>query len=367
MPRRFRLKRFRRRKSDILLRRYERKLVEALAELQIPLLLLNFALFVGTLGYMYLSGGDFINSLYMTVITIGTIGYGEVVAGSDTPIGRIFTTFLALWGIGIFTTSVTVIVRVFFKKDVVSVYRRIMMLNSIRDLRDHYIVTGYDEVTRWLVKYLERKDIKAVVITTDASVEEELRENGIDYYIFGIPYRDEYLYAAGIRRASGLVVNSRDDAEAIAIVSSARLIRPDEKFHIYALVSNEELVEKLYQMGASRVVDREQVLASRLVAHILHPESSRITHLFDKIVFAEESDVDIVELYVDENSPYADRTLMELDIGRKYGINVIGIRRASGELEVNVRGNTRIHPGDVLIIFGKEKDIREFREKEVER
>jgi len=341
--------------------------VEALAELQIPLLLLNFALFVGTLGYMYLSGGDFINSLYMTVITIGTIGYGEVVAGSDTPIGRIFTTFLALWGIGIFTTSATVIVRVFFKKDLVAIYRRIMMLYAIRDLKDHFIVTGYDEVTRWLVRFLERKDIKAVVITPDSSVEEELRENGIDYYIFGIPYRDEYLYAAGIKKAKGLVVNSKDDAEAIAIVSSARLIRPDEDFRIYALVSNEELVEKLYQIGASRVVDREQVLASRLVAHILHPESSRITHLFDKIAFAEESDMDIVELYVDENSPYAGKTLSEIDIGRKYGVNVIGIRRADGDLEVNVRGSTRVYPGDVLIIFGKEKDIREFREKEVER
>ena len=366
MPRlRVRFRKFRIRKSDVLLRKYEKKLVESLAELQIPLLMLDFALFVGTIGYMYLSGGDFIYSLYMTVITIGTIGFGEVVAGSDTPAGRIFTTFLALWGIGIFTTSVTVIVRVFFKQDIISTYRRILMLNAVKDLRGHFIISGWDEVTRWLIKFLSRKDIETVVIVPEDVSEEELKDAGVRYYVHGIPYRDEYLYAAGIRRAEGFVVNAKDDAEALAVVSSVRIIRPDEKFRIYALVSNEELVEKLYQIGATRVVDREQVLASRLMAHILHPESSRISHILDRVAFAEDVGVDILELYVDESSPFAGKTLAQLDLGRKYGINVIGIRRSDGEIQMDVRGETVINPGDTLIIFGPEKNVRLFREKEV--
>ncbi len=359
MRRRFKL----RRRRKLLLEQYERKFYELLSELQIPLIMLNIAIFIGTIGYMILSDGDFINSFYMTIITLGTIGYGEVVKGSDTLAGRIFTSFLSLMGIGIFTTSITVIVRVFFKEDIVETYRKMSILRSIENLKDHYIICGYDEVSRWIVKMLRRRGIESVVVEPDTSKEDAMKADGIKHYILHSPYRDEVLYAAGIRRAKGMVVNIYNDAETIAIVSSARVLRKDRNFMIITLASEEMFVEKLYQIGATRVVDREQILASRVVAYITHPESMNISSIFDKILFGEEEDIDIMEVYVHENSPFKNRTLKELELARRYSITVIGIKRKDGKLIVGVRGDTKINEGDTLIIFGKTKHTEKFRKE----
>ncbi len=156
--------RLKKKREKQLIEIYQSRLIESLKELRVPLLLLHFSMSVGTLGYMILSDGNFIDSIYMTVITIGTIGFGEIAKGTDTPIGRIFTTFLALMGIGVFTTSVTVIIRVFLVGYTLNLIKYIKMLTGIEKLKDHAIICGYNKTSAWLVEALRKRKIDFVVI-----------------------------------------------------------------------------------------------------------------------------------------------------------------------------------------------------------
>ncbi|EDP75039.1 potassium channel protein [Hydrogenivirga sp. 128-5-R1-1] len=363
MPR-FRIKRklkrrLRRKREPKLIEIYQKRFIEALRELRIPLFMLHTALSVGTIGYMLLSGGDFINSFYMTVITIGTIGYGEVVAGSETVYGRVFTSILALMGIGVFTTSVTVIVRLFFKEDIIKLYRAIKMLRDIEELEGHYIICGYDKTSAWLARTLKKRKIEFVVIDSREEAMKYLQEHNIKHFIIEEPYKRSVLLSAGIKRARGMIVNLGDDAKNIAVIVTARLIRPSkEEFYIYSFASTDGTSEKLEELGANRAVVPNKLLATRLAAYIFHSGSAFISDLFDRIAFGEETDIDILELKVEPGSPLIGRKLKEIDLRRALKVTVIAIRKPDGYLDVTVTGETEVEEGDTLILFGQPKNLR---------
>ncbi len=359
---------FRRKREPKLIEIYERRFIEALKELRIPLLMLHTALTVGTLGYMLLSGGDFINSFYMTIITIGTIGYGEVVAGSDTVYGRIFTSFLSLMGIGVFTTSVTVIVRVFFKEDIITLYRAIRMLKDIENLRGHFIICGYDKTSAWLAKTLRKRQIEFVVVENNPEALKYLQEHNIKYFITEEPYKRSVLISAGIKNAKGMVVNLRDDARNIAVIVTARLLRPSkEEFYIYSFASTDGTAEKMEELGANKALVPNKLLATRLAAYIFHSGSAFISDLFDRIAFGEDTDIDMLELKVEPGSPLIGKKLKDIDLRRSLEVTIIAIRKPEGELNVTISGETRIEEGDILIIFGKPKNLRKAQKILLER
>ena len=361
MPRlKVRIRRKLRKKRDPkLIEVYERRFIEALKELRIPLLMLHFSLTAGTLGYMILSGGDFINSFYMTIITIGTIGYGEIAPGSDTPIGRVFTSFLALMGIGTFMTSVTVIIRVFFKEDIINLYRAIRMLKEIENLKDHFIICGYDKTSAWLAQTLKKRGIEFVVIESKPEAMKYLQEHNIKYFIIEAPYRKSVLLSAGIKKAKGMVVNLGDDAQNIAVIATARLLRPSkEDFFIYSFASTDGTAEKLEELGANRAIVPNKILATRIAAYIFHTGSAFISDLFDRIAFGEETDIDILEIRVEPGSPLIGKKLKEVDLRKNLKVTVVAIRKPEGDLEVTVTGETEVEEGDTLIIFGQPKNLR---------
>jgi len=352
-------RKLRRRKEPKLIDLYEKRLIEALKVFRIPLFMLHTALTVGTLGYMLLSGGDFINSFYMTVITIGTIGYGEVVSGSDTLIGRVFTSFLALMGIGVFTTSVTVIVRIFFKEDIINLYRAIKMLREIENLEGHYIICGYDKTSAWLASTLRKRKIEFVVIESNPEALKFLQEHNIKYFIIEEPYKRSVLISAGIKRARGLVVNLGEDTKNIAVIVTARLIRPSrDDFYIYSFASTDGTAEKLEELGANKAFVPSKLLATRVAAYVFHTGSAFISDLFDRIAFGEETDIDILELKVEPGSPLIGKKLKDIDLRRALKVTIIAIRKPDGYLDVTVSGETVIEEEDTLIIFGQPKNLR---------
>ncbi len=351
-------RRLKKKREPKLIEIYERRFIEALREIRIPLLMLHTALTVGTLGYMILSGGDFINSFYMTVITIGTIGYGEVVAGSETLYGRIFTSFLSLMGIGIFTTSVTVIVRIFFKEDIIKLYKAIKMLREIENLEGHYIICGYDKTSAWLAQSLKKRKIPFVVVEARQSALKYIQEHRIKYFILEEPHRRSTLLSAGIKKARGMVVNLGDDATNIAVIVTARLMRPSkEDFYIFSFASTDGTAEKMEELGANKALVPNKLLATRLAAYILHTSSAFISDLFDRIAFGEESDIDILEIKVTPGSPLVGKRLRDIDLRKTLKVTVIAIRKEDGTLNVTVTGETPIEEGDTLIVFGEPKNL----------
>ncbi len=365
MPKLSRLKeikkklRLKKKKEKQLIYIYQSRLIESLKELRIPLLLLHFSLSVGTLGYMLLSGGNFIDSIYMTVITIGTIGFGEIAKGTDTPAGRIFTTFLALMGIGVFTTSVTVIVRLFLVGDVLNLIKYIKMLTDIEKLKDHAIVCGYNKTSAWLAEALRKRKIDFVVIDAREEALKYLQLHNIRYFIAEEPFKKTALLSAGIHRAKYLIANMEDEAKNIAVIATARLLVPDRnKLLIYSTAPTDGTAQKLEELGANKVIVPDKLIANRIFSYMLHEAGGYVSDLFDRIAYGEEADLEIVELFVQSGSSLVGKKLKEIDLRRVYGVTVIGIRRSDGSLDLTVSGDTQIEEGDTLLLLGKPSNIK---------
>lgn len=351
--------RVKKKREKTLLEVYQGRLVESLRELRIPLLLLHFSMSLGTLGYMLLSGGNFIDSIYMTVITIGTIGFGEIAKGTDTPEGRIFTTFLALMGIGVFTTSVTVIVRIFLVGDVVNLIKYIRMLGEIQKLKDHAIICGYNKTSAWLVEALRKRSIPFVVIDKREEALKYIQLHHVKYFIAEEPFKKSALVSAGIYNARYLIANMEDEAKNIAVIATARLLVPDrEKLFIYSTAPTDGTAQKLEELGANKVIVPDKLVANRIFSYMLHETGGYVSDLFDKIAYGEEVELEIVELTVRHGSPLINKRLKDIDFRKVYGVTVIGIKRSDGSLELTVSGDTQIEEGDTLLLLGKPSNIR---------
>ncbi|MCS7195779.1 MAG: NAD-binding protein [Aquificaceae bacterium] len=355
--------RLRRRGEKTLLALYQGRLIESLKELRIPLLLLHLSLSVGTLGYMILSGGNFIDAIYMTVITIGTIGFGEIAKGTDTPEGRIFTTFLALMGIGVFTTSVTIVVRVFLLGDVITLLKYIKVLSDIEKLKNHAIICGYNKTSAWLVEALRKRRIEFVVIDSREEALKYMQLHNIKYFLTEEPYKKTALNAAGISRARYLIANMEDEAKNIAVIVTARLLEPSrEKLFIYSTAPTDGTAQKLEELGANKVIVPDKLIANRVFSYMLHETGGFVSDLFDRIAYGEEAELEIVEIRVSERSSLAGKRLKDIDLRRVYGVTVIGIKRSEGSLELTVSGDTQIEEGDTLLLLGKPSDVRKATE-----
>ncbi len=353
----------RKKREKSLMEEYQKKLIDSLSELRIPLLLLHFSLSFGTLGYMILSGGNFIDALYMTVITIGTIGFGEIAKGTDTPEGRIFTTFLAIMGIGIFTTSITVVIRVFFVGNAINLLKYIKMLAEIEKLKDHVIICGYNKTSAWFVEALRRRRIDFVVIDSREEALKYIQLHNIKYFIPEEPFKKKALLSAGIKRAKYLIANMEDEAQNIAVIVTARLLQPDrDALFIYSTAPTDGTAQKLEELGANKVIVPDKLIANRIFSYMLHETRGYISDLFDKIAYGEEVDLEIVELSVSEKSPLVGKKLKDIDLRKVYNVTVIGIRKFDGALNLTVTGDTEIEGGDTLLLLGKPSNIRKALE-----
>lgn len=166
------------------------------------------------------------------------------------------------------------------------------------------------------------------------------------------------MLSAGIKKARGMVVNLGDDATNIAVIVTARLMRPSkEDFYIFSFASTDGTAEKMEELGANKALVPNKLLATRLAAYILHTSSAFISDLFDRIAFGEESDIDILEIKVTPGSPLVGKRLRDIDLRKTLKVTVIAIRKEDGTLNVTVTGETPIEEGDTLIVFGEPKNL----------
>lgn len=317
-------------------------------QLAFSLLLIVLVVAAGTTGYTLLEGWQPFESLYMTIITITTVGYREIHPLSNT--GMAFTILLIICGVGTILYTLNNAARVVIEGEFKEMFGRRKLEKTIKSLKGHYIICGYGRMGKVIAKELREKGVRFIVIEKDFTPSE-----GSDdaLFITGDATSDEVLKEAGIEKARGLISVLSTDAENLYVVLSARVLNPE--MNIVARAGEEGSEQKLLRAGADRVVSPYHIGGLRIAHSMLKPA------VVDFIEFATKSgniDLQMEEVFVHKGSDIVDMTLDECGIGRELGIIIVAIKREGGDMRFNPTFKTPIKAGDVLIALGEKIKLK---------
>jgi voltage-gated potassium channel len=311
----------------------------------IPGILIGIVL-IGTFGYHFVQPDySLFDALYMTVITITTIGYGEV--RPLTTAGRIFDLgLIALAWLGIFMVA-RMAGQMIIEGEIVKIFGRRRMDKQLAAISDHYIVCGYGRVGRVICDEFARHKALFVLVERNQEAIDEARSKGY-LYIFGDCTQDQVLLSAGIERARGLINAVPDEADAVYTTLSARQHNSD--LFIMARADSLSAEQMLRRAGADRVISPQASAGVRMAMAALRP------NVVDYITLAaggdERTGVRMEEIIVSEGSKLSGKSLKEIDIRARYGLNVIGIRKPDGKLIFSPSADYSVQGADTLIMVG---------------
>jgi len=311
-------------------------------------MLIVLVVLFGTIGYMVVEGWSAFDSLYMTIITITTVGYRELHVLSDE--GKVFTMTLIVIGVGTILYTLNNAARIVIEGELRNIFGRRKVEKKIKGLRNHYIVCGYGRIGAVICKELRNEGASFIVIEKEQMVT-EIADHDI-LFLRGDATKDEFLKEAGIEHAKGLISVLPTDAENLYVVLTARVLNPELK--IVARAGEEGSEQKLLRAGADSVVSPYHIGGLRIAHTVLKPA------VVDFIEFATRSgniDLRMEEIYVNEKSEITGMTLDECGIGRELGIIIVAIKRSGGDMRFNPTFRTTIKPGDVLIALGERSKL----------
>jgi voltage-gated potassium channel len=324
--------------------------MDSTRHLIVALILAFMILVIGTLGYMMIEGWDFMDSLYMTVITISTVGYGEV--RQVDHVGRIFTIFIVLTGVGFSLYVAGAVVQFMVEGRIRQIMGRRRLDQTLRRLKNHYIICGYGRIGRVLVRNLRRKFPNLVVIDNNPNLVGVMEEDGV-LFIDGDATEESTLIKAGIENAQGLVSVLATDTSNVFLVLTARQLNP--RLHIIARAGEDRSKAKLRAAGATTVESPYEMGALRMAQRILRP---KVTSFLDFALSATRKDILMEELPVGRESDLANLTLKDSGIRQRYNLIVIAIEKATGEMLFNPSFEALIAAGDTLIAVGEEPNLQ---------
>jgi voltage-gated potassium channel len=304
----------------------------------------------GTIGFMLLEGWRLVDALYMTVITLSTVGFSEVRPLSEA--GRLFTTALIVSGVASVGYLFSAISHNIVSGELHGTLRRRRMQKSVDHLRDHFIVCGYGRVGGEVARDLLRKGRLCVLVETEV---ESLESTDL-LYVAGDASNDDILREAGIERAAGLVAATGSDATNVFITVSAHTLNPG--LNIVARANKPATEAKLLHAGATHVISPYTLGGRRIATQLLYPS---VTDFLDVVMHSADLELRLEEIEVAGGSELDDKTVAEVDVRRRAGANVLALVRRDGEQRSvvnNPPATLRIRPGDVLIALGNRDQLR---------
>ena len=315
------------------------------------LILIGFIISFGTAGYIFIEGWSFLDSLYMTVITLSTVGYREIRELSDA--GRWFTIILIIGGVGTMLYALSTGARFMLEGELQEIYGRRRLEKKMKELKDHYIICGYGRMGKIIVKELKDERVKFVVIEKDPVIHEKEEA----FVIAGDATQDEILKEVGIERAKGLITVLSTDAENLYVVLSAKGLNPH--LFIVARAGEEGSEQKLLRAGADRVISPYHIGGLRIAHTVLKPA------VVDFIELATKSgniDLQLEEITIPDLSDYSGLSLDQCGFGKELGVIIVGIKKPTGDMKFNPTYLTLIEPGDTLIALGEVSKLKVLEE-----
>ncbi|MFQ5947925.1 MAG: potassium channel family protein [Acidimicrobiia bacterium] len=321
--------------------------------LQAAVAILTAILITGIAGYVLIEDMSILDALYMTLITISTVGYDEVTPLSDT--GRYFTVVVIIAGVGTALYTAVTAVELGVERFLGGEGRRKRMANQVSALRDHVILCGFGRVGANAWRSLVEGGSDCVVIELDPDRAAHAADEGA-LVIEGDATRDEVLTEAGIDSAASLIASVRNDAENLVIVLSAKSRRPD--LNVVARTTEIESESKLRLAGADRVVAPQVVGAQRLAALARQPE---LAEFLDLALHGDVIQFRIEEVKVAEEGDLAGQSLRESRIRERSGALVLAIEDEGGRLNLNPDPTVPFRPGQTIIGIGTTEQVENLR------
>jgi voltage-gated potassium channel len=308
---------------------------------------------LGTLGFHFLEGLNWLDSLYMATETVTTVGYGDF--PPTTQPGRVFAIIFMLLGAGTALYAITVLAGSVIHAEIVEALGSRRKIKEMEKLNNHYIVCGAGRVGRRIIRNLRKENLDYVIVEKDEDKVASFESDGPRILIADATL-EENLISAGVKRAKGLASCLPDDAANVYVVLTARGL--NENLHIVARAVEEQAESTLIRAGANRVVAPTIIGSQAMARALLKPA---IADFMDSIV-AENLDLTFDEIVVENKSRYVDKRLNETNIGSELNLIVVAIRRKDGEMFFHPMGETIVREGDLLIVIGKADSIQKLVE-----
>ncbi len=315
---------------------------------------LTSVLLVGTVGYWVIEGWDFLDSLYMTLITLTTIGFGEVHQLSVK--GKIFTILLVVFGVAGAAYSIRILGQMMLEGQLSKYLGRRMMEKQLKKLNNHYIVCGYGRVGETVCQELKRNHVPFVVIERSTELLEQMENSGITF-ISGSCDDDEVLKAAGITRAKGLINTIANEADAVYVTLSAKQLNPD--LFIMARADSPGARIKLLRAGATKVISPQIYAGIRMAQTSIRPN---VVDFMSLAADGAHDGLKIEEVAIKKGSRLVGATLKNSGIRSKLGITVIGAKKRGLEMYYNPPPDFLIEEGDTLILIGNSSQLEKIEE-----
>lgn len=319
---------------------------------KLKFIFLAFALLLitGVIGYMILLKVDFIDALYMTVITISTVGFGEV--GTTSNLSEIFSVFMIFLGVGIVGYAFTTVVAMFVEGKVSDLWKGSKMDKKIAALNNHYIICGSGELAEVIIKKFINEKLDFVVISDRREDLEDFSHHDI-LVVEGQSTEESVLEHAGIERAKGLIATLDSEVDNIVTVLTARNL--NKNIYIISNALTKSGSEKLLKVGADKTLSAVEISGKRMASLMIKPN---IISFLDVVTKIGDLELDLEEVIVKSGSYLENKNLIEAQIPKKTGLIVLAIKKIEdGKMIFNPPIDYTFKIGDVLIVLGRDDQV----------
>jgi voltage-gated potassium channel len=323
--------------------------VTQLYSIRNAIILLLAIIIAGTLGYHWLEGWSLFTSLYVTVVTLGTVGYGDYYPTS--PEGRAFAILLIIIGVGAMAYTFALAMEYFLEGRIMKILGRGKVERQIKNLNGHYIVCGFGRMGSLICRELAREHVEFVVIEIDPLVVEKIEKEQF-LYVKGSATEDKVLMDAGVERAKGIVCTLPTDAQNLYVILAVKEINP--ALFVLSRAEDEASERRLTKVGADRVMSPYKESGMKMAMAILKPDMLDFIELTTQ---RQSLELRMEEVSVCERSPLMGKTLEESGLRQEYGLIVVAVKKESGRMIFNPSTTYHIEKMDRLIALGEEEAL----------
>ena len=320
------------------------------SKISTALILLILLLFVGVIGFKIISDFSWVDAFYMTVITITTVGFGEVLPlDSD---GKLFTILLILTSVFIVGYALKVITEYIISKNVISELKHKKMQKKIDALSNHIVICGFGRNGQQAAKKLRTHNRTFVVVESNKELIDKHQNEDI-LFVYGNANDDDVLQSAGIERAECLISALPNDSDNVFVVLSARQMNKTAR--IISRASNESSYSKLKFAGANNVILPDKIGGDHMASLVVVPD---LLEFIDNLSIVGHTTINIEEIAVEKLYDTSDiKTIQDLELRKKTGCSVIGYKDETGHYTINPEASQKLVPNSRVIVLGRPEQI----------